>query len=170
MVIKFLKSLANKRINDPFTADDLIKKQNDEFRKIDKMCQNVAMMGMCSVRLHIPQKIKGKFLKGGFHFDEYRSIHNVAWNNLFMHNNGAVIVSAEASALGIDVLKLVFIRIQGAKKFDNQHHSSGKITHNKIKFYWAIDRYDLKHGKGFIKPTETDFMDNENTLVMRVYI
>ena len=170
MFLNILKQILHKRTNDPFAVDDLITKQNDEFRKIDKMHQNVALMGLCSIRLHIPQMINGIFLKDGFHFDEHRSIHNIAWNNLFMHNSGALIVSAEASALGIDVLKSAFVKIQRTNKFDNAHHSAGQISHKKIVFNWAIDRYDLIHGKGFIKGNETEFMDAANTLVMRVYI
>ena len=170
MFLNFLKRLFYQRTNDPFAIDDLISRQNDEFRKTDKMHQNVALMGMCSVRLHMPQMINGILLKNGFHFDEHRSIHNISWNNLFMHNRGAVIVSAEASALGINLLKSVFEKIQRTNKFDNAHHSAGRVASNNIIFYWEIDRYDLKHGKGFIKSNETEFMDADNTLVMRVYI
>ena len=170
MSIIFLKSLLPKRKNNPFSTDDLIRNQNDEFRKTDKMHQIIALMGMCSVRLYIPQIINGILLKDGFHFDEHRSIHNIAWNNLFMHNRGAAIVSAEASALGINLLKSIFEKIQRTKSFDNDQRSAGQISHKKTVFYWAIDRYDLIHGKGFIKGNETEFMDAANTLVMRVYI
>ena len=153
-----------------FSTDDLIRLQNDEFRQINKMHQNVALMSRSSVRLHIPQMFNGIFLQDGFHFAEHRSIHNISWNNLFASNNGAVIISSEASALGVDVLSSVLGKISRTNKFANKFNSSGIVTHNMISFYWEIDRYDLQHGKGFIKPSETEFMDISNTLVMRVYI
>ncbi len=170
MLIQFIKSLTERRRINSFSIDDLITKQNDSFRKINKMQRIIALMGTYCIRLHIPKNINDITIHDGFRFTEHRSIHNISWDNLFMHNNGAIIFSCESSFLGIDTIKPVLDKIQHTNKFDNQHHSSGKITHNNIILYWAIDRYDLKHGKGFIKPTETDFMDNGNTLVMRVYV
>ena len=170
IVNRLVTLFCNYRDCKQFSTDALIRLQNDEFRQINKMHQNVALMGISSVRLHIPQMLNGIFLQDGFHFAEHRSIHNISWNNLFASNNGAVIISSEASALGIESIEAVLDKITRTFKFNNKHHSSGKIAYKRIPFYWEIDRYDIHHGKGFIKPTETEFMDISNTLVMRVYI